>query len=87
MRSLHENQHISKSFKPFQTKPSESKSNTLSNVAAPVNAPGIASVIHSVNDAKDSEAPPPPPPRKKNTPPHQSVLFVDPKLLNLEPTP
>ncbi|KAK2443961.1 hypothetical protein QL285_015023 [Trifolium repens] len=86
MRSLRENQQISKPFKPFQAKPSESKSNTLFNVAAPVNAPGTAPVINQVNDDDDSEAtpPPPPPPRKKNTPPHP---FVDPKLLNLEPTP
>jgi hypothetical protein len=82
MRALRENQHISKSFKPFQTKPSESKANILSNVAAPVNASSSVPVIHSVNDAEDSEATPTPSP-----PPPKFVSLVGQNLLNLEPSP
>jgi hypothetical protein len=81
MRALRENQHLSKSFKPFQTKPSESKVNTISNVAT---ASSSAPVIKSVHDAEDSEAtptssPPPPPPK--------FVSLAGQIFLSLEPSP
>jgi hypothetical protein len=57
--SLRKIQHPSKPFKPFQTKPSESKVNTISNVAA---ASSSAPIIQSVHDAEDSKATPSPSP-------------------------
>jgi hypothetical protein len=76
MRALRENQHLSKPFKPFQTKPSESKVNTISNVAA---ASSSAQIIQSVHNVEDSEATPSPPPK--------IVTMVGQEILNLEPSP
>jgi hypothetical protein len=81
MLALRENQHLSKSFKSFQTKPSESKVNTISNVAT---ASSSAPVIQSVHDAEDSEAtptssPPPSPPK--------FVSLAGQIFLSLEPSP
>jgi hypothetical protein len=78
MRSFLENQHSSKPFQTFQTKPPESY--TISNDAAPTNTSGTAPVIHSVDDDEDSEATPPPPPPK-------FVSLVGQNILNLEPSP
>jgi hypothetical protein len=74
-RSLVENQHLSKPFQTFQTKPSES--NTISNVAASVSTSGTAAVIHSVDDDEDSEA----------TPPPKFISLVKQNITNLELSP
>jgi hypothetical protein len=64
---------------PSQTKPPESKTNQLYDIAVTGDAPSG----HLVQDDEESEATRPP----KNTPPHPSIFIVDQTTLNLVATP
>ena len=87
--NLFENQLTSEPFNHLQTNQSKSQTNKISTDATQATTSGTAPIIHTVDVDEDSDATPSPPPqvRQKNTPPHGSVLFVDPNLLNLVPTP
>ncbi|KAK2414907.1 hypothetical protein QL285_037442 [Trifolium repens] len=77
--TLSENQPLSEPFNILQTNPSESQTNTVCNDAAQATT-STAPVIHSVDEAEDSDRTPSPPPEK-------FVSLTNKELSILEPSP